>query len=142
MSWIYLIAGSFVEIGWATGVSLIDGDVRPGMVVAVAAMLIISFWLFSKSLTGIPVSTAYAVFTGIGSVGTVVVGMAFLGDHFSLLKVLLIAALIGCIIGLKFIPERKAGEAECRTGGIAGQAAEAAGQAGKAACETGKEGGR
>lgn len=106
MSWIYLIVGSFMEIGWATGVSLSEGFTKPAVIAPTVALLILSFWLFSKSLKDIPVSAAYAIFTGIGSVGTVAMGMIFLGEPFSIVKVVLIAALIGCIIGLKCVSEK------------------------------------
>ena len=103
MAWIYLIISGFMEIGWATGVSLSDGFSNIEVVIPTVAMLLASFALFAKSLKDIPVSTAYAVFTGIGSVGTAAVGMAFLGEPFEVVKVLLITALVGCIIGLKCI---------------------------------------
>lgn len=103
MAWLFLILGGILEVGWAIGLSLSNGFTNIIILIPTAILLIASFYLFSKSLKYLPVSTAYAVFTGLGSFGTAVVGMIFLGDQVSIMKIVLVITLISCIIGLKFV---------------------------------------
>ncbi|GGE61428.1 DMT family transporter [Priestia taiwanensis] len=103
MAWVFLIVGGMFEIGWAFGLKFSNGFTNLPVSVITVILMVLSFWCFSKSLKFLPVSTAYAVFTGIGSFGTAVIGMIFLGDSVSVLKVLLLIILIICIIGLKLV---------------------------------------
>ncbi len=103
MAWLFLIIGGVFEVGWALGLAFSDGFTRLEVVIPTLILLVFSFYFFSKSLKLLPVSTAYAVFTGIGSFGTAIVGMIFLGDSVSPLKILFTMSLISCIIGLKFV---------------------------------------
>lgn len=73
------------------------------LVIPTLVLLVLSFWCFAKTLVSLPVSTAYAVFTGLGAFGTAIVGMTILGDPVSLTKIVLVLVLISCIIGLKLI---------------------------------------
>ncbi|WP_195572501.1 DMT family transporter [Paenibacillus sp. 1001270B_150601_E10] len=107
MGWIYLILGGIFEVGWALGLKYSDGFTNIPVVLLTLVLLIISFWFFAKTLAVLPVSTAYAVFTGIGAFGTALVGMIFLGDSVSVMKVLLLLLLISCIIGLKLVSGEK-----------------------------------
>ncbi|MGE6752480.1 DMT family transporter [Rossellomorea sp. NPDC071047] len=101
MGWIYVIIGGILEIGWATGLSLSEGFTKPLPSIVTAVLIIISFYFFSNSMKLLPIGTAYAVFTGIGAAGTAVVGMVFLNDGISILKVAFISLLIFGVIGLK-----------------------------------------
>lgn len=103
MAWLFLVLGGVLEVGWAIGLAYSDGFTKIAIVVPTIILMVISFYFFAKATKEIPISTAYAVFTGIGSFGTALVGMAFLGDQVSVLKVLLVIILISCIIGLKFV---------------------------------------
>jgi quaternary ammonium compound-resistance protein SugE len=103
MAWLFLIIGGMFEIGWAFGLKFSNGFTNIPVVVITVILIIFSFWIFSKALKFLPVSTAYAVFTGIGSFGTAIIGMVFLGDSVSVLKVMLLLILISCIIGLKLV---------------------------------------
>ncbi|MGD6849968.1 multidrug efflux SMR transporter [Rossellomorea aquimaris] len=101
MGWIYVIIGGILEIGWATGLSLSEGFTKPVPSIVTAVLILISFYFFSNSMKLLPIGTAYAVFTGIGAAGTAVVGMVFLNDGISILKVAFITLLIFGVIGLK-----------------------------------------
>lgn len=103
MAWLFLILGGILEVGWAIGLSLSNGFTNLPVLVPTLVLTISNFYLFSRSLKYRPISTAYAVFTGLGSFGTAVVGMIFLGDQVSFIKIVLGMILISCIIGLKFI---------------------------------------
>lgn len=92
-----------MEVGWALGLKYSDGFTNMTVVIPTVILMILSFYAFSKSLKLLPVSTAYAVFTGLGSFGTALVGMIFLGDSVNVLKIVLVVGLISCIIGLKFV---------------------------------------
>lgn len=103
MAWFYLIIGGILEVGWALGLSYSDGFTKIEVLIPTLILLAFSFYFFSKSLKLLPISTAYAVFTGLGSFGTAIVGMVFLGDSVSPLKLLFVITLVCCIIGLKFV---------------------------------------
>ncbi|WP_163651763.1 multidrug efflux SMR transporter [Listeria sp. PSOL-1] len=111
MAWVYLIIGGMAEVVWAFGLKFSNGFTNIPVVIPTVITLIFSFWMFSKSLKYLPISTAYAVFTGIGSFGTALFGMLFLGDAVNLIKIILLVVLISCIIGLKLVPDKtKKGE--------------------------------
>ncbi|PES71931.1 ligand-binding protein SH3 [Bacillus cereus] len=103
MAWFVLILGAIFEVGWALGLKYSDGFTNVAVVIPTIVLLILSFWCFAKTLKSLPVSTAYAVFTGLGAFGTSIIGMAVLGDPVSITKVILVLLLISCIIGLKLI---------------------------------------
>lgn len=103
MPWLFLIVGGIFEVGWALGLKYSNGFTNIIVVIPTIILMVLSFYAFSKSLEFIPISTAYAVFTGIGSFGTALVGMLFLGDSVSIIKVLLVLILISCIIGIKLV---------------------------------------
>lgn len=101
MAWIYLIIGGILEIGFALGLKFSKGFTALWPSIATIVTISLSFFFFSQAMKKIPVGTAYAIFTGIGASGIAVVGMAFLGENVSLLKLIFIALLLICIIGLK-----------------------------------------
>lgn len=101
MAWFYLFLAGLSEIGWAFGLKYSKGFTDPVPSVITGILIVVSFSLFSKSLKTIPIGTAYAVFTGIGAAGTVIIGMLFLDEQGGLLKVFLLSLLIAGIIGLK-----------------------------------------
>ncbi|WP_339284900.1 multidrug efflux SMR transporter [Oceanobacillus sp. FSL K6-3682] len=115
MAWLYLIIGGIFEVGWALGLGFSEGFTRIEIVIPTIILLILSWWFFAKTLKILPVSTAYAVFTGLGAFGTALVGMTLLGDSVSLTKILLVVLLISCIIGLKLISDEP--KEEENTGG-------------------------
>ena len=76
--------------------------------------MIVSFFLFAKSMKEIPIGTAYAVFTGIGAAGTAVVGIAMLGEAINTMKIVSLLILIAGIVGLKLVGETNKEEKEVK----------------------------
>ncbi|WP_163099995.1 DMT family transporter [Peribacillus alkalitolerans] len=107
MAWIYIIIAGLLEIVWVIGLKYSHGFTK--LVPSIITILIIffSFYLLSKSLYSISLGTGYAIFTGLGTIGTVIVGVLFWGEPISSLKVFFISLIIIGIIGLKIIPEKK-----------------------------------
>jgi quaternary ammonium compound-resistance protein SugE len=110
MSWIYLIIAGLSEIAWAFGLKYSDGFTNLIPTVLTIAGILFSFYLFSKAIIDIPIGTAYAIFTGIGAAGTVIIGMVFLNESSSLLKIILVITLLSGIIGLKLTTTDKKAE--------------------------------
>src|SRR5918994_5623364 len=101
MAWVMLFIAGLFEVGFAIGLKYSEGFTRLWPTLFMAAAGALSFYLLSSSMKSLPVGTAYAVWTGIGAVGTVVLGILFLkesGDLFRLLSILLIVA---GIVGLR-----------------------------------------
>ncbi|TLS37248.1 DMT family transporter [Pseudalkalibacillus caeni] len=101
MAWLYLVLAGITEVVWVIGLKYSEGFTRPLISILTILMIIVNFWLFSKSLKTVPIGTAYAVFTGLGAAGTAVIGMIFMGESAGFLKVFFILLMIGAIIGLK-----------------------------------------
>ncbi len=99
--WILLVAG-LLEVVWAVGLKYTEGFTRfwPSTVTAVA--LVSSMYLLSVAVRDLPIGTAYAVWVGIGAAGTAILGMAFLNEPVSLLRLFFMALLGIAIVGLKF----------------------------------------
>ena len=112
MSWLYLIIAGLSEIAWAFGLKYSDGFTNITPTILTIAGIIFSFYLFSKAIRDIPIGTAYAVFTGIGAAGTVIIGMVFLEESVSILKIIFVVFLLSGIIGLKLTSaeEKEKGE--------------------------------
>ncbi len=104
MAWIYIIMAGLLEIVWVIGLKYSHGftEIIPSIVTII--IIIFSFFLLSKALHSIPLGTGYAIFTGLGTVGTVVTGMLFLGETINPLKVFFVALMILGIIGIKISP--------------------------------------
>jgi quaternary ammonium compound-resistance protein SugE len=103
MAWTYLLIAGVCEIIATTLFRYTDGFTKLVPSVAFFAIGLFSFYLLNKSLSGIPLGTAYAVWTGIGAAGTAIIGIAFYGEAASGLRILCLAMLIGGIVGLKLI---------------------------------------
>ena len=101
MSWIALFAAGLFEIGWAVGLKFTDGFTRLWPSLATAASMVISLGLLAMALRTLPLGTAYAVWTGIGAVGTVIFGIAVLGETASPARLAFLAMIVAGIAGLK-----------------------------------------
>lgn len=106
MAWVYLLIAGFLEVAWAYGLQESEGFTRLVPSLITVGLLAISFFCFAKAMKRVEIGTAYAVFTGIGTVGTVIVGMVVMDEPVKVLKLLFIALLIGGIVGLKVISGR------------------------------------
>lgn len=102
MAWLYLFIAGLFEIGWAIGLKYTEGFTRPVPSLLTLLSMVISFALLGLALKTLPVGTAYAIWTGIGAVGTALLGIWLLGDPANAARLACIAVIIGGIIGLKF----------------------------------------
>jgi quaternary ammonium compound-resistance protein SugE len=101
MPWVILVVAGLLEIGWAAGLKYSAGLTRPWPAAATIAAMVASMWLLATAVRSLPVGTAYAVWTGIGTVGTALVGIAVLGEPATPARLACIAIIIAGIIGLK-----------------------------------------
>ena len=101
MAWIYLFLAGLTEIGWAIALKYSHGFSRLFPSITAIVVMVASFFLLAQSLKSIPIGTAYAVWTGIGAVGTAMVGIVFLGESASLMRLASIALIVLGIAGLK-----------------------------------------
>jgi quaternary ammonium compound-resistance protein SugE len=90
-----------LEVAWAVGLKVSDGFRRPLISVLTVAGMILSFILLAQGMRKLPVGTAYAVWTGIGSAGTAVIGMWFLGEPRTAMRLACLGMIVGGIVGLK-----------------------------------------
>ena len=105
MAWLVLVAAGVLEIGWAIGLKYTDGFSRLWPSVATVSAMAVSMLLLGLAVRTLPVGTAYAVWTGIGTVGTVLLGMALFGEPATPLRLVFIAMIVGGIIGLKLVTD-------------------------------------
>ncbi|MDQ0247742.1 quaternary ammonium compound-resistance protein SugE [Bacillus fengqiuensis] len=101
MAWVYIIMAGLLEIVWVIGLKYSHGFTEMIPSIVTVAIITFSFFLLSKALYSIPLGTGYAIFTGLGTVGTVVIGMLFWGEPINLLKVFFVTLMILGIIGIK-----------------------------------------
>ncbi|KFF60844.1 ligand-binding protein SH3 [Cryobacterium sp. MLB-32] len=105
MSWIILIASGTLEAVWATALGKSEGFTKIWPSIIFGGALLLSMGGLALAMRDIPIGTAYAVWVGIGAALTVTWAMAFGGEPTSLLKVVLILGLVGCVIGLKLVDD-------------------------------------
>lgn len=103
MAWTYLFFAGLFEIGWAIGLKYTEGFTRPMPTALTVASMIVSLGLLGVALKTLPVGTAYAVWTGIGTVGTALLGIWLLGEPATAMRLACIALIVGGIIGLKLL---------------------------------------
>ncbi|KAA1178605.1 quaternary ammonium compound efflux SMR transporter SugE [Rhizobium tropici] len=101
MAWFLLFLAGLFEIGWAVGLKYTDGFTRPMPTVLTVISMIISVVLLGLAVKTLPMGTAYAVWTGIGTVGTVLLGIWLLGDPATFIRLLCICLIVTGIAGLK-----------------------------------------
>jgi len=100
--WLLIIAGLF-EVAWASGLKWSHGLTRPGPAVFTLITLAISMGLLAWALRTIPVGTGYAVWTGIGAVGTACLGIVLFGEPLTFARLGFLALIVIGIVGLKFV---------------------------------------
>ena len=101
MAWLYLFLAGLFEIGWAIGLKYTDGFSRLVPSLLTIASMIVSLGLLGLALKTLPVGTAYAVWTGIGTVGTALLGIALLDEPATAMRLACIGAIVAGIVGLK-----------------------------------------
>jgi quaternary ammonium compound-resistance protein SugE len=103
MAWVYLVIAGIFEMGWAIGLKYTDGFTRVVPTALTVVAMIISVVLLGLALRDLPVGTGYAVWTGIGTVGTAVLGMYLFGDPVTAARLASIGLIVAGIVGLKFL---------------------------------------
>ena len=101
MAWVVLFVARLFEIGWAVGLKYTEGFTRVWPTVATAVAVIASMGLLGVALRTLPLGTAYAIWTGIGSVGTAVLGIVLFREPATAMRLLCIALILAGIVGLK-----------------------------------------
>jgi quaternary ammonium compound-resistance protein SugE len=102
MDWVYLIIAGLLEVIWASTLKYTDGFTKLVPSLITISTLTTSFILLAQALKTLPIGTGYAVWTGIGVVGTAIVGSVFLGESRDLSKFICITLIMLGIIGLRF----------------------------------------
>jgi len=101
MAWLILLVAGFCEIGWAIGLKYTEGFTRLVPSILTGAAMVVSVVLLGIALKTLPVGTGYAVWTGIGAVGTAILGIFLLGESTDWMRLASIALIVAGIIGLK-----------------------------------------
>ena len=104
MYWIYLLIARFFEISWAIGLKYTEGFTKLYPSIFTVVTMILSFYFLSLSLKNLPIGTAYAIWTGIGTIGTVILGIILFKEPINALRFICLALIIIGIIGLKALP--------------------------------------
>jgi len=112
MAWVILIVAGLLEIAWAVGLKLSDGLSKPVPAVLTILAMIASMVLLGIAVRTLPLGTAYAIWTGIGAVGAVVLGIILFHEPATAGRLLCVAAIIGGIAGLKLLTPPEAPPAE------------------------------
>lgn len=105
MSWMILFVAGLFEIGWAIGLKYTQGFTRLWPSVGTLAAMSASVFLLAMAMRNLPVGTAYAVWTGVGAIGTAVLGICLFGESASAARLASIAAIAAGIIGLRVFSE-------------------------------------
>lgn len=101
MSWVILFVAGLLEIGWAIGLKYTDGFTKLWPTIGTVISLVASFLLLGLALKTLPVGTAYAIWVGIGAVGTAFLGILLFGESTDVLKLVSLGLICAGIIGLK-----------------------------------------
>ncbi len=102
-AWLALLIAGLFEVIWATGLKYTDGFTKLWPTVGTIGAMVISVALLEYAVRQLPLGTAYAVWTGIGTLGTVILGIWLFGESADALRLLCIAMIVGGIIGLKVV---------------------------------------
>lgn len=103
MAWFVLIMAGLFEVGWAIGLKYTNGFTRPVPTLATVAAMAVSFALLGLALKSLPLGTAYAIWTGIGTVGTAILGMLLFHEPVEAARLVCIGLIVVGIIGLKLV---------------------------------------
>jgi len=101
MAWVLLVIAGLFEVGWAIGLKYTEGFTRLWPSVGTATAMVISVVLLGMAMRTLPVGTAYAIWTGIGAVGTVILGIVLFGEPATAARLACVALIVSGIVGLK-----------------------------------------
>jgi quaternary ammonium compound-resistance protein SugE len=103
MAWLILFVAGLTEIGWAVGLKYTQGFTRPMPTALTVVAMVASLWLLGLAVRTLPLGTAYAVWTGIGTVGTVAVGIMLFNEPATTLRLVCVGLIVSGIVGLKLV---------------------------------------
>jgi quaternary ammonium compound-resistance protein SugE len=104
MAWVVLFVAGLLEVGWAVGLKYTEGFTRFWPTVGTVVSMVLSIGLLGIALRTLPVGTAYAVWTGIGTVGTVVLGIVLFDEPAGALRMACVGLILAGIVGLRLVP--------------------------------------
>lgn len=102
-AWAYLILAGLLEIGFASTIKLTDNFTKVVPTIIFLVFATSSFYMLTKAIEQIPIGIAYAVWTGVGASGAVIIGMLIYGEPINAMKILFLCTLIGSIVGLNLV---------------------------------------
>ena len=105
MAWTYLFIAGVLEVGWALGLKYSEGFTRPAIAAPTVATMIASFFFLGLALRTLPLGTAYAVWTGIGTVGTVILGIILFDEAVEWMRLACIVLIVAGVAGLRLLTE-------------------------------------
>jgi len=103
MSWIYLVLAGIFEVGFTTSLKLSNNFSKTWPSISFLVLSILSFYFLTKAIQTIPLGTSYAIWTGIGALGTAVVGIVFFMEPVTAARIFFLLMLIASIVGLKLV---------------------------------------
>lgn len=101
MAWLYLLVAAVFEVVWALAMKAAEGWTRLGPSLLTVGGMLVSFWFLSQAARTLPIGTAYAVWTGIGALGTVVMGIVLFHEPVTPQRLVFLGLLLAGIVGLK-----------------------------------------
>jgi quaternary ammonium compound-resistance protein SugE len=101
MAWIILFLAGLFEVGWAVGLKYTDGFTRPWPTLATVVSMALGLWLLGIAMKSLPLGTAYAVWVGVGTIGTVMLGIVLFNEPVNALRLISVGLILAGIIGLK-----------------------------------------
>lgn len=102
-AWLFLVLAGLLEVGWAIGLKYTEGFTRLVPSVLTGAAIVASITLLALAARDLPIGTAYAVWTGIGTVGAAVLGMVLFAEPATVVRIACIALIVAGIVGLKLV---------------------------------------
>jgi quaternary ammonium compound-resistance protein SugE len=103
MAWLLLLIAGFLEVGWAVGLKYTEGFSRLVPSILTLVSMAASVGMLGLALKTLPIGTAYAVWTGIGAVGTAILGIVLFGDPAGIARLACIGLIVAGIVGLKLV---------------------------------------
>ena len=101
MSWIILFFAGLFEVAWAIGLKYTDGFSRPLPTLLTVSAMVVSIGLLGVAMKELPLGTAYAIWTGVGAVGTVIAGILLFGEAMTLVRLASVCLIVAGLVGLK-----------------------------------------
>lgn len=102
MPWLWLIVAGLLEIAWAVGLKHTEGFSKLWPSVVTVVLMLASFWCLAQAIKGLPLGTSYAIWTGIGAVGTAIAGIVLFKEPATVARLVCMVLIVAGIVGLKF----------------------------------------